>query len=795
LALVCARGNWADLKAGDPASRINRVLGVLAAAAREDPPVRGNAGAAAFPLPAFPGAEGYGAFTPGGRGGRVLFVTTLADFDPARGETPVAGSLRAALSESGPRIVLFRVAGTIFLKAPLTVRQPFLTIAGQSAPGEGVCVARCLVRIDTHDVIVRHLRFRLGDETRMESGTFQVGGNSHDVIIDHCSMSWSTDENCTLHGQDVRNLTLQWSLIAESLNRSYHPKGEHGHGSLLRSAEGGFTIHHCVYAHNNSRNPRPGGYPDQPGLLLDFRNNLVYDWGGNSGYSGLEGTRLNYVANYFQPGPSTATSVRGYAFSTHGARTKLYLENNFVAGRPEVGANNWLMIRKNGDYDGSAETVNRAPEPFPAPPVTTHTPTTAYAKILAGVGATLPARDAIDARIIEQIRAGTGRIIDSQNEVGGWPRLASGPVPADSDNDGMPDTWERQSGLDPANPADAHGDADGDGYTNLEEYLNGTNPNVADRAEPACNFAAVLASLEKLNQQARMEIAEEIRRRPPGAGTDDLPPIAHRAMAVLPAGAGAPPRALSVALDDREKLQLNPIPAGTFLMGSPPEEPERDRIEVQHSVTISHPFFMGAAHVTRGQWQAIMGGKPPADRERNWPVDATWSEAVRFCAALSENTGRRFRLPTEAEWEYACRAGTTTAFNTGPTITTDQANFDGKFPVPGMPPGVYRRSPVPVRTFAPNAWGLYDMHGNGFQWCSDWFGPYPEGAVTDPPGPARGSGRVIRGGKHGSGARYVRSASRYSYNPNNSSVVFGFRVVMEATAADGSDAGSGEQVR
>jgi formylglycine-generating enzyme required for sulfatase activity len=135
------------------------------------------------------------------------------------------------------------------------------------------------------------------------------------------------------------------------------------------------------------------------------------------------------------------------------------------------------------------------------------------------------------------------------------------------------------------------------------------------------------------------------------------------------------------------------------------------------------------------------------------------------------------------EWEYCCRATTTTAFNTGATISTDQANFDGKFVYPGGKPGVYRRGPTPVRTFAPNAWGLYDMHGNAYQWCSDWYGPYPEGAVTDPPGPSGGADRVIRGGKYGSGPRYIRSAARYSYNPKNSSVVFGFRVVMETEKA------------
>jgi formylglycine-generating enzyme required for sulfatase activity len=214
-------------------------------------------------------------------------------------------------------------------------------------------------------------------------------------------------------------------------------------------------------------------------------------------------------------------------------------------------------------------------------------------------------------------------------------------------------------------------------------------------------------------------------------------------------------------------------------MGSPTNEPERGQDEYQHPVTITRPFYMSATLVTSAEYQTVTGGKSSHGREGKLPAEVDWPDAVRFCEALSRDTGRRFRLPTEAEWEYCCRAGTTTPFNTGATISTDQANFDGKFVYPGGKPGIYRRGPTPVRTFAPNAWGLYDMHGNAFQWCSDWYGPYPHGAVTDPQGPDYGSDRVIRGGKYGSGSRYIRSASRYEYNPRNSSVVFGFRVVME----------------
>lgn len=732
-------------------------------------------------LPAFPEAEGFGAFTPGGRGGQVLFVTTLEDYDPAK-EAPIPGSLRAAITTSGPRLILFRVSGTIFLKATLAVTRPHLTIAGQTAPGDGICIARSLFRIDTHDVIVRHVRFRLGDQAEQESGTFQIGHGSQNIIVDHCSMSWSTDENCTINGPDVRNITIQWCVIAESLNRSFHPKGEHGHGSLLRSDGGGFTIHHSIYAHNNSRNPRPGGYDDSPGLLLDFRNNVVYNWGANSGYSGLERTRLNYIGNYFKPGPSTSDGVRGYAFSARTPRTQLHLTDNFFYNAPAKTRENWRMIRKWGEWEGELKYTNLVPEPFPAPPVATDASEVAFEKVLIQAGAILPRRDTVDTRIVQTIRTGTGRIIDSQKEVGGWPNLKSTAPPLDSDNDGMPNDWEMRFGFNPTDAADSSQDADADGYTNLEEFLNGSAPNTSNQMTLAINLADINARIEILNAKTRAEIAEEKRNRPEQAGADGSAPPPIRAMTIRPTKSTASNSAVAAVLNDKLQLQLNLIPAGTFTMGSPANEPERDHEEKQHSVTLSKPFYLSATLVTCAEYEAVIGAKSRDANRPDAPAIVAWTDAVRFCTALSQNTGRKFRLPTEAEWEYACRAGTATPFNTGAQITTDQANFDGKFVYPGGAPGIYRRGLTPVRTFKPNAWGLFDMHGNAYQWCSDWYGPYLSGAVIDPQGADSGVTRVIRGGKYGSGPRYIRSAARYHYNPNNSSVVFGFRVVMEASA-------------
>ena len=726
-------------------------------------------------LPAFPGAEGFGAFTPGGRGGKVLAVTTLEDYDVTKGEAPIPGTLRHAIESRGARIVVFRTAGTIFLKRKLVVTKPNLTIAGQTAPGDGICVARYTFDVAANDVIIRHIRFRLGDEAQAELGTFQVSG-AQNVILDHCSFSWSMDENCTLHGGDARNITVQWSIISESLNRSYHPKGEHGHGSLLRSDDGGFTVHHSIYAHNNARNPRPGGYEDKPGLLLDFRNNVVYDWGDTSGYSGLERTRINYVGNYFKPGPSTSRAVREFAFSAKTFRTKLFFADNFFYGQPQKTAKNWLMIRKAGDWDGELKDTNIAPEPFPAPPVATDTAEKAFEKVLTSAGAIAPKRDAVDTRLVDEIRHGTGRIIDSQRDVGGWPELKPLPAPTDSDEDGMPDDWEKRFGLNSSKAADGSRDSDGDGYTNVEEFLNDTDPTISDRKALGFDFDSILSRVEALNAISRAEIAKEMRERPANAGTDGSAPPPSRKMDTR---AEADGKSASVVLDKNLALELRLIPSGTFMMGSPQDEPERKKDERQHRVTISKPFYLGATPVTAAEYEAVTG-KPPSDGDGNRPAVVTWPDAVRFCEALSRNTGRQFRLPTEAEWEYACRAGTTTPFNTGTNITTKQANFDGKYVYSGGSPGVYRRESTPVRTFPPNAWGLYDMHGNAYQWCSDWYGPYRTRNAIDPKGPASGKDKVIRGGRYGSGARYIRSAARYSYSANNSSVVFGFRVVMEA---------------
>ncbi|MSU50154.1 MAG: pectate lyase [Opitutus sp.] len=420
----------------------------------------GHAAGPAEPLPAFPGAEGSGATTPGGRGGKILFVTTLADSG--------AGSFRAACEADGPRIVLFRVAGTIALKRPITVTKPFLTIAGQSAPGDGVCLRDASFGIATHDVVVRYLRSRLGDVSGREDDCIDLLNGAHDCILDHCSATWSIDECLSTSGENA-NCTIQWCLIGESLNQSKHAKGKHGYGSLAR-ANGPMSWHHNLWIHNDGRNPRLGdNYGRGPTFpTFDVRNNVMYDFGGTA--SGLtQGIlKVNYVANYLRPGPSS----RARTPITVGNPSDLtyFIRDNIIEGNDALTADNTQFFSA-VEFEGKRQ-VRTVDRPFAAPPVKTVSAPTALELVLATVGASLPGRDAVDARLVNHVRTGGGKIIDSQNEVGGWPVLKPGPLPVDTDGDGLPDAWETAHSLNPKNPADASAVAKS-GYTNIEEFLNG----------------------------------------------------------------------------------------------------------------------------------------------------------------------------------------------------------------------------------------------------------------------------------------------------------------------------------
>lgn len=400
-------------------------------------------------LPAFPGAEGFGSETPGGRAGAVLQVTTLADSGP--------GSLREALTTPGPRIVVFRVGGTILLEEMIRVRHPYLTIAGQTAPGDGITIRNgshrsTPLRVETHDVVIRHLRIRPGPGGGPDGLSIGRGRN---IVVDHCSLSWAVDENLAVTGNS-RDVTVQWSVIAEGLHDSTHPKGPHSMGDLIGS-RGDVSLHHNLYAHNDARNPRIGGGPK----TVDFVNNVIYNFGSMAGrLSARRLVRVNYVGNVVRPGPSS-----------HPDAVALGMPNPYPV---EVFARDNVLPRRglvDDDFEGTLVKARH-----PAPPVTTSPAQDAYEAVLRSAGATRPRRDAIDARIVASVRERSGRVIDHPEDVGGWISARGGTAPADRDGDGMPDAWEVRHGFDPDDPSDGSKDADGDGYTNVEEFLNGTHP-------------------------------------------------------------------------------------------------------------------------------------------------------------------------------------------------------------------------------------------------------------------------------------------------------------------------------
>ena len=415
--------------------------------------------AVAADLPAFPGAEGFGSTTPGGRGGKVLLVTNLNDSGP--------GSLRAAVEADGPRIVVFRTGGLIELKSHLKVTKPFLTIAGQSAPGDGICLKNGTLLITTHDVVVRYIRSRLGTGGG-EADAISVANGSRRVVLDHVSAGWSVDESLSPSG-DIQDVTLQWSIISESLNHSIHAKGDHGYGSLVR-ATGGVSLHHNLWAHHNGRNPRLGdNYGKGEPATYDFRNNVIYDWG--SYCSGLTDghIRVNYVGNFLRHGPSSSKRNPIYMSNDATADTRFYLASNVVDGHPEWTTDNSKMF-DHVEFKGR-KIVTVESVAFGTPSVRTMSAQQAFEAVLNGAGATKPKRDSVDTRVVESVRKRIGRIINSTDEVGGWPVYQPGAAPVDTDGDGIPDAWESAHGLDPRNPADALKPSPS-GHSWIEVYLN-----------------------------------------------------------------------------------------------------------------------------------------------------------------------------------------------------------------------------------------------------------------------------------------------------------------------------------
>lgn len=458
-------------------------------------------------IAAFPGAEGAAKYVTGGAGGSVYVVTSLAD-DGSE------GTLRWAVDKKGKRTIVFAVAGVIDLKTDLKISNGDLTIAGQTAPGDGICLKRGSVVVSSDNVIIRYIRFRLGDEMRTTDSNNQKdadaiwGRNLKNIIIDHCSMSWSTDECASFYGNT--NFTLQWCIIAESLYASKHPKGNHGYAGIWGGSPA--TFHHNLLAHHSSRTPRLCGsrYTGKPEEeKVDLRNNVFYNWGPtNGGYAG-EGGYYNFVNNYYKPGKSTNTKkdIINRIFSPNGddgseANAKgvwghFYLNGNVFDSNPtevdskyqdlitSVNNDNWVGLQPKPSDDvplpaGGEEALKLSAEvTFDTYDVKAYTQSAqdAYVSVLKYAGASLK-RDAVDIRIVSEVENGTpsskggnNGIIDSQEQVGGWPAY-SGTAPVDTDKDGMPDDWENAKGLNPQDASDGSKYNLSPDYTNLEVYMN-----------------------------------------------------------------------------------------------------------------------------------------------------------------------------------------------------------------------------------------------------------------------------------------------------------------------------------
>lgn len=388
-------------------------------------------------------------------------VTNLNDDGP--------GSFRDAVKKKFPRIIVFAVSGTIDLKSELEINHGDVTIAGQSAPGDGICIRNYPVAVQADNVIIRYMRFRLGDTTKQEADAL-TGNKAHsNIIIDHCSISWATDECASFYRN--KNFTMQWCIISESLNASVHEKGEHGYGGIWGGE--GATFHHNLIASHTSRLPRFSGSastPNSPNELVDFRNNVIYNWVTNSVYGGEKG-RYNIVGNYYKPGPATQDSKHRILdpWKPYG---QFYVKNNSFY-------NNEVITKKNRKgttaLDNDSAFVRKA---FKVEKIHQHSPNLAFKLVLEKAGAS-HRRDDVDRRIVEEVRegnssAGKGKkgIIDSQDDVGGWPELRTANVPLDFDGDGIPDNWEERHGLNSRDARDGTTQTITKGYDNIEIYLN-----------------------------------------------------------------------------------------------------------------------------------------------------------------------------------------------------------------------------------------------------------------------------------------------------------------------------------
>ena len=441
---------------------------------------------------AFPGAEGGGMYTTGGRGGSVYHVTSLGD------SASEEGTLRYGIEKgSRPLTIVFDVAGIIELQKQLNITKGDLTIAGQSAPGDGICLKNYTFRISASNVIVRFIRCRMGDEKKTEDDAIQVMDHTDDkysnIIIDHCSVSWCTDECASFYG--MKDFTFSWNFVTESLRVSVHGKGNHGYGGIWGGNNA--TYHHNLLAHHDSRNPRiDHDYVSTQKGPVSILNNVVYNWSGNSCYGGESSSsygtdyrKYNFVGNYYKPGPATPSNHIWLLDPTTSCSNcggtiipgHFYMDGNVLSGKSGVNSDNWT-----GTTAGTSLISKiKSTEPFPGNPISLHSADNAFSAVLDYAGASF-ARDAIDIRIADETRkgtytytgskGGTKGLIDTQADAGGWPEYkynVNDDNLRDSDSDGMPNWFEDQFGLNKGSNDASGKNLDINGrYTNLEMYLH-----------------------------------------------------------------------------------------------------------------------------------------------------------------------------------------------------------------------------------------------------------------------------------------------------------------------------------
>src|ERR1035437_221619 len=464
-------------------------------------PVKGEVWRFRIRALAFPTAEGYGRFARGGRGGRVIEVTSLEDYDSGKGDAVISGSLRAAVESDGPRTIVFRVSGVIHLKRPCAVAKPYCTIAGQTAPGDGICLADYGAgAYGTHDVIIRYMRFRVGDFAKKAMDGAGLGACDNS-IMDHCSITWSSDEGTSSRG--AKNITFQRNIVAEALHHGPHYRASdrtkletHAFAASISGNIGSY--HHNLLADCTDRNWSLAGGLNQSGKYagyLDIRNNVVYNWTARTTDGGVKA--LNYVNNYYKPhapNPFVKWLLKLDPINPAWGMESYYMTGNVLEGFVDQ-TNNWSAFQNGSEVEKQVRVASELFQSY----VRTHTAREAYTNVLADVGANYPKQDAVDQHVIADVRNGTAAFTGTRGPTYGdrpspnfagiidtptddksaegspnfpWPEYKTYDLPADSDHDGMPDDWEKAHGLNPNDASDVNNDVNGDGYTNLEKYLN-----------------------------------------------------------------------------------------------------------------------------------------------------------------------------------------------------------------------------------------------------------------------------------------------------------------------------------